>query len=104
MILFRLKNENTRTTLCYITVQFLTALFGCGLYNALVIVAGGTNALAIHYLKNDCAIDVDSMVLVDCGCDLYGYVSDVTRTWPVSGMYVTGACCTVGSSVTMDVF
>lgn len=27
------------------------------------------------------------MVLVDCGCDLHGYVSDVTRTWPVSGRH-----------------
>ncbi|KAF6016508.1 XPNPEP3 [Bugula neritina] len=53
----------------------------------LPVIAGGKNALAIHYIRNDQAIASDSMVLVDCGCDLHGYVSDVTRTWPVSGRF-----------------
>ncbi|XP_067948609.1 xaa-Pro aminopeptidase 3-like [Watersipora subatra] len=53
----------------------------------LPVIAGGSNALAVHYIRNDRHIDKDSMVLVDCGCDLHGYVSDVTRTWPVSGKF-----------------
>ena len=44
--------------------------------------------MAIHYIKNDSSIDRDDLVLVDCGCDLHGYVSDVTRTWPVCGKCV----------------
>lgn len=24
---------------------------------------------------------------MDAGCELYGYASDITRTWPVSGQY-----------------
>ena len=52
------------------------------------VFSGGKNALAIHYIKNDSSIERDDLVLVDCGCDLHGYVSDVTRTWPVSGKCV----------------
>ena len=35
-------------------------------------------------------------MLVDCGCDLHGYVSDVTRTWPVSGKCVVSQCQSAG--------
>lgn len=51
------------------------------------VVAGGPDACTIHYSRNDKAIAGDQMVLLDGGCELHGYCSDVTRTWPVGGKY-----------------
>ncbi|KAL2650420.1 hypothetical protein R1flu_018548 [Riccia fluitans] len=49
--------------------------------------AGGASASVIHYSRNDKHIQEESMVLLDAGCELHGYVSDMTRTWPVSGSF-----------------
>lgn len=50
------------------------------------VIAGGGRGTIIHYLNNDRLIN-DEMVLVDAGVELHGYVSDITRTWPVSGNF-----------------
>ncbi|KAL3695325.1 hypothetical protein R1sor_009401 [Riccia sorocarpa] len=49
--------------------------------------AGGASASVIHYSRNDKQIQKESMVKLDAGCELHGYVSDMTRTWPVSGSF-----------------
>ncbi|MBW2268557.1 MAG: aminopeptidase P N-terminal domain-containing protein [Deltaproteobacteria bacterium] len=54
------------------------------------IVGGAHNAAVLHYIKNDCALASDSLVLIDAGCEFEGYASDVTRTYPVGGGF-TGA-------------
>ncbi|KAJ3162434.1 hypothetical protein HDU86_004915 [Geranomyces michiganensis] len=51
------------------------------------VVAGGKNALTIHYVLNDQLLDDGTMVLVDAGGEYGGYASDVTRTWPVNGKF-----------------
>lgn len=51
------------------------------------VVASGPDACTIHYSRNDKRLDQHSMVLMDAGCEYYGYCSDVTRTWPVSGIF-----------------
>ncbi|KAH4964742.1 hypothetical protein HBI78_111860 [Parastagonospora nodorum] len=51
------------------------------------VVAGGINANTIHYVSNDMALKPDELVLVDAGASYGGYVTDITRTWPVSGKF-----------------
>jgi len=51
------------------------------------IVAGGANATTLHYATNREHLRSGDLVLVDSGCELDGYASDVTRTWPVDGRF-----------------
>jgi intermediate cleaving peptidase 55 len=51
------------------------------------VVAGGINANTIHYVSNDMALKPNDLVLVDAGASYGGYVTDITRTWPVSGTF-----------------
>lgn len=54
------------------------------------IVAGGANACVLHYIANDARLDDGELLLIDAGCELEGYASDITRTYPVNGKF-TGA-------------
>lgn len=51
------------------------------------VVAGGINANTIHYVSNDMQLKETDLVLVDAGAQYGGYVTDITRTWPVSGKF-----------------
>lgn len=51
------------------------------------IVAGGANACVLHYVQNDALLRDGEVVLIDAGCELDGYASDITRTFPVSGKF-----------------
>jgi Xaa-Pro aminopeptidase len=51
------------------------------------IVGGGANACVLHYRDNAAPLAAGDLVLVDAGCELGHYASDVTRTWPVSGRF-----------------
>jgi Xaa-Pro aminopeptidase len=54
------------------------------------IVAGGANACVLHYVSNDAVLNDGDLLLIDAGCELDGYASDITRTFPVNGKF-TGA-------------
>ena len=54
------------------------------------VVAGGANAVTLHYMHNNDVLRPESMVLMDAGCSLHGYCSDLTRTWPLDGTYSEG--------------
>jgi Xaa-Pro aminopeptidase len=51
------------------------------------IVAGGANACVLHYRANDAELADGELVLIDAGCELAMYASDVTRTFPVNGRF-----------------
>ncbi len=51
------------------------------------IVAGGANACVLHYCDNNARLEDGALLLIDAGCELDGYASDVTRTFPVSGKF-----------------
>ena len=51
------------------------------------IVGGGDNATILHYNSNSKLIEEGKLVLIDAGCEVHGYASDITRTWPVSGKF-----------------
>jgi Xaa-Pro aminopeptidase len=53
------------------------------------IVGGGANACVLHYVDNAATLADGDLVLIDAGCELDGYASDITRTFPVNGRFST---------------
>ncbi|EPJ82113.1 MULTISPECIES: Xaa-Pro aminopeptidase [Pseudomonas] len=51
------------------------------------IVAAGRNSCILHYQQNDALLKDGDLVLIDAGCEIDCYASDITRTWPVSGKF-----------------
>lgn len=51
------------------------------------IVAGGDNACVLHYTNNNQLLRDGDLVLIDAGCELAGYASDLTRTFPANGRF-----------------
>jgi Xaa-Pro aminopeptidase len=49
------------------------------------IVGSGRNATTLHYISNDKKLVGGELVLIDAACELDGYATDVTRTYPVDG-------------------
>lgn len=51
------------------------------------IVAAGANACVLHYRADAAPIRAGELVLIDAGCELHGYASDITRTFPADGRF-----------------
>lgn len=51
------------------------------------IVAGGANACILHYVENRARLKDGDLLLIDAACELDGYASDITRTFPVNGRF-----------------
>ncbi|MFP3710550.1 M24 family metallopeptidase, partial [Paraburkholderia sp. SIMBA_009] len=54
-------------------------------YNS--IVAAGANACVLHYPAGEAVLRDGDLVLIDAGCEIDCYASDITRTWPVNGKF-----------------
>lgn len=51
------------------------------------IVAAGANACVLHYRAGDAELKAGDLCLIDAGCELGGYASDITRTFPANGQF-----------------
>ena len=51
------------------------------------IVAAGANACVLHYRADAAPVKDGDLVLIDAGCELDGYASDITRTFPANGRF-----------------
>ncbi|ADV01862.1 M24 family metallopeptidase [Alicycliphilus denitrificans] len=51
------------------------------------IVASGANACVLHYRADTAPVRAGELVLIDAGCELDGYASDITRTFPADGRF-----------------
>ncbi|HKM37845.1 MAG TPA: Xaa-Pro aminopeptidase [Thiopseudomonas sp.] len=51
------------------------------------IVASGKNACILHYTENNAPLRDGDLVLIDAGCEIDCYASDITRTFPVNGRF-----------------
>lgn len=51
------------------------------------IVGGGANGCVLHYVENTARLNDGDLLLIDAGCELDCYASDITRTFPVSGRF-----------------
>jgi Xaa-Pro aminopeptidase len=54
-------------------------------YNS--IVAAGSNACVLHYRSDAAPVRNGELVLIDAGCELDSYASDITRTFPANGKF-----------------
>jgi len=51
------------------------------------IVAAGANACVLHYRQNDAELKRGDLLLIDAGCELDSYASDITRAFPIGARF-----------------
>ncbi|HJM20012.1 MAG TPA: aminopeptidase P N-terminal domain-containing protein [Candidatus Thalassarchaeaceae archaeon] len=72
--------------------QLQAIIEGCFIHNGSQwsypsIIGGGDNGTILHYTENKSEINDGNLVLIDAGCEVSGYASDITRTWPINGKF-----------------
>ena len=51
------------------------------------IVGGGKNSCILHYVENNAELNDGDMLLIDAGCEVECYASDISRSFPVNGVF-----------------
>jgi len=51
------------------------------------IVGGGKNSCILHYVENSATLNDGDILLIDAGCEVECYASDISRTFPVNGVF-----------------
>ena len=51
------------------------------------IVASGANGCVLHYRENTAELRKGDLLLIDAGCELDSYASDITRTFPIASKF-----------------
>lgn len=51
------------------------------------IVAGGDNAVILHYVENEMALVDGDLLLIDAGAEYRHLTADITRTFPINGRF-----------------
>lgn len=74
--------KTEKTLAKYLDYAFVRG--GCDKEAYIPVVASGSNALTIHYTRNDDLLYEDEMVFIDAGGKLGEYCADISRTWPNS--------------------
>lgn len=69
----------------FLDYQFVVS--GCDGPAYIPVVAGGERANCIHYTVNNDVLRDDDFILVDAGGEYGTYITDISRTWPVSGKF-----------------
>lgn len=82
-----MRNSFSREAHLEAFLNYHFTLNGCDGQAYVPVVAGGKNASTIHYVRNDDVLNKGELVLVDAGGEYGGYITDITRTWPVNGKF-----------------
>jgi Xaa-Pro aminopeptidase len=53
------------------------------------IVGSGQNGCILHYTENTDVLKDGELLLIDAGCEVEGYASDITRTFPINGKFTS---------------
>lgn len=69
----------------FLDYQFI--LNGCEGPAYIPVVAGGERANCIHYTVNNNTFKEGEFILIDAGGEYGTYITDISRTWPVSGKF-----------------
>ncbi|KAK6595847.1 metallopeptidase family M24 [Botrytis cinerea] len=68
-------------------LEFDFKIGGCEKNAYVPVIGGGRNSQSIHYVSNNDVLRDGELVLVDAGGQYGGYITDITRTWPINGKF-----------------